>query len=427
MRPKPLLLLHSANHSSPKTWPPGELRRYVRSQLSSVVVTSIAETPDARQIAPAAPGEFESGSVGPKRIWPPVILAPMAGVTNYPFRSLCRELGAPVCVGEMVTARPLVHRVARTLSLAAFGESESPRSIQLYGTDPHWVSLATRYLVDELGAGHIDLNFGCPVRKVTAQGGGAALPHKPLHLAKINRAAVSTARGIPITAKFRLGIDDQHLVYLQTGRIAEQEGCAAIALHARTAAQLYSGHANWNAIGELKQAVGIPVFGNGDIWEAADAIRMMRQTRCDGVVVGRGCLGRPWLFRDLSRMFSGSRPSEAPKVGAVLEIMLEHARRQANWMGEKAGVIAFRRQAAWYTKGMRASAELRQRLVRIDSLDGLAQAVTSLDPNEPFPQAALRVPRCKDAGTQRVSLPAGYLDDPFDDTSPAEHDAHDGG
>lgn len=387
----------------------------------------MAETPDAQRIAPAAPGEFASVSVGGIRIWPPVILAPMAGVTNYPFRSLCRELGAPLCVGEMVTARPLVQRVPRTLALAAFGNDEVPRSIQLYGTDPIWISQAARYLVQEVGANHIDLNFGCPVRKVTAQGGGAALPHKPLLLAKIIRAAVAGSGDVPVTAKFRMGIDQQHLVYLQTGRIAQEEGCTAVALHARTAAQLYSGQANWSAIRELKHSLRVPVFGNGDVWEAADALRMMRETKCDGVVIGRGCLGRPWLFSDLSMMFNGKRPNAAPTVGGVIAYMLDHAKRQAEWLGEKPGIIAFRRQAAWYTKGIRASAALRQSLVQVDSLVGLEQAISNLDPTEPFPRAALRVPRCKDSGTQKVSLPAGFFDDPYDESTPVEHELYDGG
>jgi nifR3 family TIM-barrel protein len=282
-------------------------------------------------------------------------------------------------------------------------------------------------LVNEAGAEHVDLNFGCPVRKVTAQGGGAALPHKPLLLAKIIRATVNAVGSVPVTAKFRLGVDQDHLVYMQTGHIAQEEGCAAVTLHARTAAQLYSGHADWTAIGELKNTLRIPVFGNGDIWEAADALRMMRQTRCDGIVVGRGCLGRPWLFQDLSAMYDGRRPDAAPNVGRVVEIMLEHAKRQAAWLGERSGVIAFRRQAAWYTKGLRASAAFRHLLMQIDSLSGLASAVAALDAGEPFPACALRVPRCKDSGTQRVSLPAGFFDNPYDETLPPEHDAFDGG
>ena len=351
----------------------------------------------------------------------------MAGVTNYPFRSLCREYGAPLCIGEMITARPLAEHVRRTLALASFGNDETPKSIQVYGTDPYWVSEAVKFLVAERGVNHVDLNFGCPVRKVTRQGGGAALPHKPRLLAKIIRAAVSSAGSIPITTKFRKGIDEQHNVFLQTGRVAQEEGCAAVTLHARTAAQLYADSADWNAISELKRNLSIPVFGNGDVWEAADAVRMMRDTHCDGVVIGRGCLGRPWLFRDLIAFFEGNRPPVAPTVGEVVDIMLEHAMRQAAWFGEETGLRAFRRQVSWYTKGFRSSAVLRQQLVLVDSVEKLRLIVARLERDAPFPAAALRVPRCKDSGTQRVVLPPGYLDNPDDETIPAEHDCSDGG
>ena len=387
----------------------------------------VSETPIAREVCPAAPDEFSPLILGTIGLWPPVALAPMAGVTNYPFRSLCREYGSPLCIGEMVTARPLVQRVERTLSLASFGNNESPRSIQLYGTDPYWISEAVKYLVAEKGVDHIDLNFGCPVRKVTSQGGGAALPHKPRLLAKIIRAAVTSAGTIPITTKFRLGIDEWHIIYLQTGQVAQEEGCAAVTLHARTAAQLYADSANWNAIGDLKQRLSIPVLGNGDVWEAADAIRMMRQTRCDGVVIGRGCLGQPWLFRDLLAIFGGARPPLAPNVGQVVNIMLDHANRQAAWLGECVGLRSFRRQAAWYTKGIRASATLRHHLMNVDTIENLKLVVASLERSAPFPQAALRVPRCKDSGTQRVVLPPGYLENPNDESLPKEHDCSDGG
>ncbi len=388
---------------------------------------TVSETPLAQQVSPAAPGEFNPVDIGAIRLWPPVALAPMAGVTNYPFRSLCREFGAPLCIGEMVTARPLAQRVQRTLLLASFGPDENPKSVQLYGTDPYWISEAVKYLVLEEGVAHVDLNFGCPVRKVTSQGGGAALPHKPRLLAKIIRAAVSCSGKIPITAKFRLGIDNRHLVYAQTGRVAQEEGCAAVTLHARTAEQLYSDVADWNAIGELKRRLSIPVFGNGDVWEAADAIRMMRATGCDGAVIGRGCLGRPWLFAELLSLFNGERPRDPPNAGQVVDTMLEHARRQAAWLGEFAGIRCFRRQAAWYTKGFRASAALRHGLMSVGSLESLRQLVSCLERGSPFPPAALRVPRCKDSGTQRVALPPGYLDNPDDETLPAEHDCADGG
>jgi nifR3 family TIM-barrel protein len=395
--------------------------------LSCSVLLSISETALARQVPPAAPGEFRPINLSSIRLWPPIVLAPMAGVTNFPFRSLCRQFGAPLCIGEMVTARPLAQRVQRTVALAAFGSDETPKSLQLYGTDPYWISEAVKYLVSEKGVAHIDLNFGCPVRKVTSQGGGAALPHKPRLLAKIIRAAVESSGRVPITAKFRMGIDHGHHVFIATGQIAQEEGCAAVTLHARTAEQLYAGIADWNAIAELKQRVAIPVFGNGDVWEAADAIRMLRSTGCDGVVIGRGCLGRPWLFEDLRRLFEGVRPRHAPTVGEVIDTMLEHARRQAGWLGERVGIRSFRRHASWYTKGFRSSAGLRRELMTVESLEGLHRLLSRLDRMAAYPQEALRAARCKDSTTQRVSLPAGYLDNPDDETLPPEHECNDGG
>jgi len=246
--------------------------------------------------------------IGPIEVSPPVVLAPMAGVTNYPFRALCRRFGAGLYISEMITARPLVEGREKTLKLADFGPDESPRSLQIYGVDPRYVGEAVRRLVGEGRVDHLDLNFGCPVRKVTRKGGGAAIPAKPRLLESIVHAAVGAAEEIPVTIKFRMGIDNEHLNFLESGRIAEDQGCAGVTLHARTAAQLYDGHARWPAIGELKQAVtSIPVFGNGDIWVADDAIRMVRETGCDGVAVGRGCLGRPWLFRPTSLRGVSSR------------------------------------------------------------------------------------------------------------------------
>ncbi|MGH3096137.1 MAG: tRNA dihydrouridine synthase DusB, partial [Streptosporangiales bacterium] len=242
--------------------------------------------------------EFEPLKVGPHLVWPPVELAPMAGVTNAPFRALCREHGAGLYVSEMVTARALVEQNPATMRMVTFGPEERPRSVQLYGVEPGVVGRAVSLLVEQDLADHVDLNFGCPVPKVTRRGGGAALPYKRPLLRAIVRAAVQAAGSLPVTVKMRKGIDEENLTYLDAGRIAEDCGAATVALHARTAAQHYSGQADWSAIARLKEAVTIPVLGNGDLWEAADAIAMRRQTGCDGVVVGRGCLGRPWLFRD---------------------------------------------------------------------------------------------------------------------------------
>lgn len=372
-----------------------------------------------RDVAPAAPGEFAPVSIGPLKVWPPVVLAPMAGVTNYPFRAICRRFGAGLYVSEMITARPLVDGNRKTLKLADFGPEEHPRSLQLYGVDPHYVGEAVKRLVGEGRVDHIDMNFGCPVRKVTRKGGGSAIPVKPRLLRNIVRAAVQAAEHVPVTIKFRMGIDDTLLTSPQAGIIGEEEGCAAVALHARTAAQLYDGEARWEAIAELKQAVRtIPVLGNGDIWEAQDALRMMRQTGCDGVVVGRGCLGRPWLFRDLVDVFDGREPSDPPPLGEVAEIMLEHAGRLVEWAGETHGIRMFRRHATWYTKGFRGSAGLRRRIMEVDDLAGLRTVLAAIDPQERFPPSAMRVPRGKTAGTQRVALPDGYLDDLQDATPP---------
>ena len=378
-----------------------------------------------RGVEPARPGEFPAVMIGPLRADPPVVLAPMAGITNAPFRRVCRGFGAGLYVSEMITARALVERNAKTLQLASFDPDEQPRSLQLYGVDPHYVGEAVAYLVGEDLVDHIDMNFGCPVRKVTRRGGGAAIPVKPRLLASIVRAAVTRAGDVPVTMKFRMGIDEDLLTYLDAGRIGEAEGCAAVALHARTAAQLYDGEARWDAVARLKQAVRhIPVFGNGDIWEAWDALRMLRETGCDGVVVGRGCLGRPWLFRDLADVFAGRRPQNPPCFGEVAKIMLEHAEQLVGWSGERLGIRSFRKHTAWYTKGFPSSAQLRARLFRIETLQGLEKELGEVDPSSAFPPRAMRVPRGKTGGTQKVRLPEGYLDD-REAATPPHPDAED--
>jgi nifR3 family TIM-barrel protein len=372
-----------------------------------------------REVPPAAPGEFPPLRIGPLTVWPPVVLAPMAGVTNPPFRTLCRGYGAGLYVSEMITARALVEGNRKTLLLASFGPEETTRSLQLYGVDPHYVGEAVRVLVGEDRVDHLDMNFGCPVRKVTSKGGGAAIPLKPRLLRNIVRAAVAAAGRVPVTIKFRLGIDDRYPTYLEAGRIAQEEGCAAVAMHARTAAQLYDGQARWEAIAALKQAVTrIPVLGNGDIWEAEDALRMMRTTGCDGVVVGRGCLGRPWLFRDLADVFERREPRNPPDFGGVVDVMLEHARLLAEWLGEDGAMRAFRKHSSWYTKGFRGGSPLRQALMQVTRVADLAPILASVDRAHPFPPDAMRVPRGKTAGTQRVALPEGYLDHLDDDTPP---------
>ena len=330
----------------------------------------------------------------------------------------------------MITARALVEGIRKTLLLASFGPEEATRSLQLYGVDPHYVGEAVRILVGDGHVDHVDMNFGCPVRKVTSKGGGSAIPLKPRLLRRIVAAAVGAAGRVPVTIKFRIGIDERYTTFLDAGRVAQEEGCAAVALHARTAAQLYDGEARWEAIAELKRAVTrIPVLGNGDVWEAEDALRMMRQTGCDGVVVGRGCLGRPWLFRDLADVFDGRPPQDPPSLGVVVDVMLEHAALLAAWLGDEAAAMrAFRKHSSWYTKCFPGSAALRQRLMQVLAVGELAEVLSAVDRDARYPPEAMRVPRGKTAGTQKVALPEGYLDHLDDDTAPgAEAETADSG
>ncbi|MCU1455435.1 MAG: dihydrouridine synthase [Acidimicrobiales bacterium] len=361
--------------------------------------------------------------IGPHEVWPPVVLAPMAGVTNAPFRALCRAQGAGLYVSEMVTARALVEGHERTLSIARFAPDEAPRSIQLYGTDPRTIAEAIRRLLGADGAQHVDLNFGCPVKKVTRHGGGAALPVKRKLLREVVRAAVRAAGDVPVTVKFRKGLDDQHLTFLDTGRIAEDEGCAAVAMHARTAEQLYSGRADWAAIAQLKAAVtSIPVLGNGDIWVAADALEMVRQTGCDGVVVGRGCLGRPWLFHDLADAFAGRPAASQPVLGEVAATMRDHAQRLVDWYGHHVGIRDFRKHTGWYLHGYPVGPEVRRALNQVASLDDLDRRLAALDPATDLPTESIGLPRGHQQGPRPVVVPHRFLEDP-DDPTPLSREA----
>ncbi len=367
----------------------------------------------------------------------PVVLAPMAGVTNVAFRTLCRELeqakvgtvsGLYVC--EMVTARALVERHPVTMHMTTFAAEESPRSLQLYTVDPATTYAAAKMIADEGLADHIDMNFGCPVPKVTKRGGGSALPYKRRLFGQIVAAAVRGTEGtqIPVTVKFRIGIDDEHHTHLDAGRIAEAEGAAAVALHARTAAQRYSGAANWDEIARLKQQVRtIPVLGNGDIYDASDALTMMAATGCDGVVIGRGCLGRPWLFAELSAAFTGSPPPTPPTLGEVADIVRRHGQLLAAHFGEDKGMRDIRKHIAWYLHGFPAGSELRRALAMVKTLNELDGLLDRLDATVPFPDEA-NGPRGRQGSPARVVLPEGWLDDPDDCTVPAGADVmHSGG
>ena len=351
--------------------------------------------------------------IGPIELEAPVVLAPMAGITNTAFRRLCREYGAGLFVSEMITSRALVERNEVTMRLVTHHESENIRSIQLYGVDPKTVAEAVRIIVAEDRADHIDLNFGCPVPKVTRKGGGSALPWKHTLFNQIVTQAVQAAEHLPLTVKMRKGIDDNHLTYLDAGRMAEDAGVAAVALHGRTASQMYSGHADWDAIATLKETVtSVPVLGNGDIWSAGDAVRMMAQTGADGVVVGRGCLGRPWLFGELAHALGNNiaaKPVDAT-LGFVAAAFKRHAELLTEFFEDEVrGCRDIRKHAAWYFKGYPVGGDIRSRFATVGTLAEIDELTTLLDLDAPYPGEAAEGQRGRAGTPKRTVLPDGWL------------------
>lgn len=352
--------------------------------------------------------------IGPHTIDTPVVLAPMAGVTNGAFRRLCREHGAGLYVAEMVTSRALVARNPESLRIVTFDEDEKVRSAQVYGVDPATVGAAVKIIAGEDRADHVDLNFGCPVPKVTRKGGGAALPWKRELFTRIVEAAVEAASpyGVPVTVKMRKGIDAEHHTYLEAGLIAESLGVASVALHARTAAEYYSGHADWSAIAELKRTVtSIPVLGNGDIWSAEDAVEMVRQTGCDGVVVGRGCQGRPWLFADLAAAFDGRAERVRPGLRMVAETIYRHGELMIEeFDDEDKGMRDLRKHMAWYLKGYPVGGDSRRGLAMVSTLAELRELLDGLDLDQPYPGEAAEGTRGRQGTPKKPHLPEGWLE-----------------
>ncbi|GHG51039.1 tRNA dihydrouridine synthase DusB [Flavimobilis marinus] len=352
--------------------------------------------------------------IGPHTVETPVVLAPMAGVTNAAFRRLCREHGAGLYVAEMVTSRALVERNEEALRIVTFDPDEQVRSAQVYGVDPATVGAAVKIIAGEERADHVDLNFGCPVPKVTRKGGGAVLPWKRELFTRIVSAAVDAAApyGVPVTIKMRKGIDADHLTYLEAGLIAQEAGVAAVALHARTAADYYSGQADWDAIRQLKETVTrIPVLGNGDIWSAEDALEMMRQTGCDGVVVGRGCQGRPWLFADLAAAFAGRPERVQPGLREVAETIYRHGELMVEFFADESkGMRELRKHMAWYLKGYPVGGDARRSLAMVSTLGELTERLGALDLDAPYPGEAAEGQRGRQGTPKRPHLPDGWLD-----------------
>ena len=349
----------------------------------------------------------------------PVVLAPMAGITNSAFRTLCREQGAGLFVSEMVTARALIERHPETLRLITPGVGESPRSVQLYAVDPKVTALAVKMLMEENLADHIDLNFGCPVPKVTRRGGGSALPFKQTLFSQIVSSAVNAAKpfGVPVTIKMRIGIDEDHATYFTAAKAAADAGVAWVALHARYASQMYEGQADWSAIPKLvefMEPTGVPVLGNGDIWSGKDGVRMMEETGCAGVVVGRGCLGRPWLFADLVAAFNGDESKATPTLFEVSKVIMRHGQLLVEFFeAEGRAMRDLRKHMAWYLKGFRVPRELRSKFGMVSSLGELEWLLNQLE-DQPYPGEVAESPRGRSSHGRPVHLPDGWLEDPFE-------------
>lgn len=353
--------------------------------------------------------------LGKIHIATPVVLSPMAGITNWPFRVICREYGPDgLYVAEMITARALVARNPKALRLCRFAPNEKVRSLQLYGVDPFIVELAARIVVDENMADHVDLNFGCPVPKVTRRGGGSALPWKTDLLQEILHRVVSVCdpAGIPVTAKFRVGIDENHETFMQAGHIAQEEGCAAVTLHARTTAEYYGGHSDWSRIAELVNALDIPVFGNGDIWGADDALAMFKETGCAGVAIGRGCQGRPWIFADIRSACNGSNDRVNPSLRQVCKVILRHLELLVEFYDgdERMAVHDLRKHIAWYLKGFPVGGGTRKSFMECESIEDVQRNIDALDSSLKLPEQVLDTPRGRVRFAKKVHLPYGWLD-----------------
>ena len=378
---------------------------------------------------PISNGRFENNEFV---LSTPVVLAPMAGITNAAFRRLCREQGAGLFVSEMVTARALIERREETFRLIKPGVGESPRSVQLYAVDPIVLGKAVDLLGSEDLADHIDLNFGCPVPKVTRRGGGAALPFKRRLFYAIVEAAVKSANkyGIPVTVKMRVGIDSDHHTFLESAKSAADLGVTWVALHARTAAQLYEGRSDWNKITDLVEHLSgsdVPVIGNGDIWSGEDAVRMISQTGCAGVVVGRGCLGRPWLFADLVSSINGENKRVNPNLFEVRKIMLRHGQLLVEYFeNEDRAMRDIRKHMAWYLKGFSVPREIRSSLGMVDSLTQMEELLSGLE-DQPYPQEVGDGPRGRTSHGREVKLPDGWLNDPDELATISIDDAISGG
>lgn len=305
-----------------------------------------------------------------------LILGPMAGVTDLPFRLLCKEQGAGLLCMEMVSAKGIMYNNKNTKFLLTIDERERPVSLQLFGSDPDIISEQAKR-IEELPFDILDINMGCPVPKIVNNGDGSALMKNPLLAGEIIE---KTARAIqkPVTVKIRKGFDEEHINAVEMAHIAQESGAAAIAVHGRTREQYYSGKSDWEIIRKVKEAVKIPVIGNGDVWTPQDAIDMRKQTGCDGVMIGRGAQGNPWIFKQILHYEQTGELLEKPSPQEVTEMILRHAKMQMEFKGEYTGMREIRKHAAWYTAGYKNSAKLRGKINETETYEELKELLSHL-------------------------------------------------
>ena len=300
-----------------------------------------------------------------------LILAPMAGVTDLPFRLLCKEQGAGLLCMEMVSAKAILYKNRNTESLLEIDPRENPVSLQLFGSDPEIISKIAHQIEDK-PFDILDLNMGCPVPKIVNNGEGSALMKNPKLAGEIIRETVK-AIDKPVTVKIRKGFDDEHINAVEMAKIAEDAGAAAVAVHGRTREQFYSGRADWDIIRQVKEAVSIPVIGNGDLLTAEDVIAMEAQTGCDGFMIARGAQGNPWIFRQILHYFETGEHLAKPTLEEVTQMILRHARMMLEFKGEYIGIREIRKHAAWYTAGYPNSARLRVAINNVESFEALEE------------------------------------------------------
>lgn len=299
----------------------------------------------------------------------PYILAPMAGVTDLPFRLLCKEQGAGLLCMEMISAKALQYKNKNTKALLSIHPQEYPVSLQLFGSDPQIISEQAK-IIEELPFQILDINMGCPVPKVVRNGEGSALMKNPGLVYDIVSATVKAIQK-PVTVKIRKGFDDSCINAVEIAKIIEEAGASAVAVHGRTREQYYSGKADWDIIRQVKEAVKIPVIGNGDVTSGEKALAMKEETGCDGVMIGRGAQGNPWIFRELLEYEKSGKLPDRPTVQTIRETMLRHARLQIEFKGDYLGIREMRKHVAWYTKGLKGSARLREAINQVESYEEL--------------------------------------------------------